>query len=460
MSSIRSPSLPIIVEDLEFFPVVTADKPVLNKHHGQRKLFMTEMNFINKVIARVNKTGDNRPLLFVYAGAAPCSHLGYMATLFPKIKFLLVDPNEFFLIRDGKSHYENDLGVIYLKSSKTRTIRTNSKRTIKGHDGKLAQKGYSSTLKMDRIIQYIKESPAQIFIIEDYFTTELAQALKNDDYYMIFMSDIRTNVSVDDHDDPPEADVLWNNAQVFNWVSAMLPDAVCHKNRMQYINFPFGSIEPFMIKDLENAKNAGIDFVENFKENKFVFFSGETYFEPWISRGSSETRLIFFKDQSVSLGPLEPFGVLPGPKNVCEGKYFDYPDDYVPFEARVGSIGTLPYVFRSIDLFEYDQRMLFHNRANRAHGDFPECKSFGVDHCFECVYETIIWTEYCRLFGFPEEDGADFMATLSEKIALNGKEISLEFLHRKTRLTKTGKSFHVNIRTSDKKKNKSYSSDM
>lgn len=57
-------------------------------HWGQRKLFMNEI----ELLTLYAKAGD----VIVYAGAAPGTHLKYLAgTLFPEIRFVLVDPAPF-----------------------------------------------------------------------------------------------------------------------------------------------------------------------------------------------------------------------------------------------------------------------------------------------------------------------------------------------------------------------------
>lgn len=56
-------------------------------HWGQRKLLMSEIEFLT------NYSKENDTVL--YAGAAPGHHLPYLASLFPSLKFILVDPEPF-----------------------------------------------------------------------------------------------------------------------------------------------------------------------------------------------------------------------------------------------------------------------------------------------------------------------------------------------------------------------------
>lgn len=56
-------------------------------HWGQRKLLLAEIEFLTLY----SQPGQ----VVVYAGAAPGHHIGYLADLFPCLRFVLVDPHEF-----------------------------------------------------------------------------------------------------------------------------------------------------------------------------------------------------------------------------------------------------------------------------------------------------------------------------------------------------------------------------
>ena len=56
-------------------------------HWGQRKLLLAEIEFL----ARHAQPG----VICVYAGAAPGTHIEFLAQLFPEVQFVLVDPAPF-----------------------------------------------------------------------------------------------------------------------------------------------------------------------------------------------------------------------------------------------------------------------------------------------------------------------------------------------------------------------------
>lgn len=56
-------------------------------HWGQRKLLLAEVEFL---------TQHAQPgITCVYAGAAPGTHIEFLAQLFPEVQFVLVDPAPF-----------------------------------------------------------------------------------------------------------------------------------------------------------------------------------------------------------------------------------------------------------------------------------------------------------------------------------------------------------------------------
>eukprot|EP00758_Cryptobia_borreli_P003368 Tbor_TRINITY_DN3702_c0_g1::TRINITY_DN3702_c0_g1_i1::g.2397::m.2397/K18776/MTR2, MT48; cap2 methyltransferase len=80
-------------------------------HFGQRKLLLSEIEYLSWIIRIRSSTNDvhgdasslvsnvssdcSLPLIVVYAGAACGMHLPFLFSLFPMIKFILIDPNRF-----------------------------------------------------------------------------------------------------------------------------------------------------------------------------------------------------------------------------------------------------------------------------------------------------------------------------------------------------------------------------
>jgi hypothetical protein len=64
----------------------------VNIHWGQRKLFLSEVLFLNECYHLYN---DKEEKVFIYAGSATGHHIILLSIMFPDIKFLLYDPAKF-----------------------------------------------------------------------------------------------------------------------------------------------------------------------------------------------------------------------------------------------------------------------------------------------------------------------------------------------------------------------------
>lgn len=87
-------------------------------HWGQLKLFLSEVEFLNKVLSD-KKRDLSRKVVMVYAGAAPGHHIAYLHSLFPEVEFQLYDPNK-FVVKDAatlKTHQQffTDADALYWK---------------------------------------------------------------------------------------------------------------------------------------------------------------------------------------------------------------------------------------------------------------------------------------------------------------------------------------------------------
>lgn len=65
-----------------------------NLHHGQRKLFISELQCLN-IFCEQHAAGVAAPLIVIYAGAAPGDHIPWLLKLFPQTVWHLYDPAPF-----------------------------------------------------------------------------------------------------------------------------------------------------------------------------------------------------------------------------------------------------------------------------------------------------------------------------------------------------------------------------
>lgn len=218
-----------------------------NVHIGQRKLFLSEVQFLNDIKEQAH---------IVYAGAAPSNKTGLLANLFPNVKFLLVDPNPFDI-----HGWKNPK---YIKSDELHLLKTLN----------------------DRII-----------IINDYFTVDMAKELNKIYPKTYFISDIRTNSNPDKDGPPLTLDILWNMAQQYNWIRALKPELSMLKFRHPFYTEDIEETlklmqnEPYNT-DFEMAKNDGLDFAANLPSKELFYFDGKLNLQAFPGESSTETRLI------------------------------------------------------------------------------------------------------------------------------------------------------------------------
>jgi hypothetical protein len=422
---------PILMSDVPFMKCVPPIQTELaNKHHGQRKLFIAELDLLTRAVSEYGCK------YFVYAGSAPGIHIGRFMYLFPSLTFVLIDPNEFTIVVDGEviNYTPSDERAVYLADGVYDAYKIQSvgdSKMIRGIDGKAYHRG--SLPVTEDYVKTIHEHPeTRIFIIERLMTRELARHLKGlsggDDGGVVFMSDIRTNSG---EDMPTNGDLLWNMAQMFVWVSEMQPLIFSHKHRPVLGD---AEILDYMRDDIESAKELGLDLVKEPQK----YLAGDAYLQTWTTRHSPETRLVGLR-----------IGKSGGSdETLCN--YLPIPPDYVnppnPSNILPGVANSYPIAI--IDTIDYDQRMLYHNRINRSSQtyDHPAKHIHGIDGCYDCAQEALTWERYYLAQGITPTQMmvTNDMIHLARHLVVDyrGMKDDLVRLHQKTH--KTRRNFAIN----------------
>jgi hypothetical protein len=197
-----------------------------NHHNGQLKLLLTEIQFLTLCLARADS-----PATVVYAGSAPSNKLGILLHMFPRVKFVLVDPNEHLVMfprfggdqTDQYSPEHIDKFLFFRPAAGNRyDLHT---RPINLYTAGAAQKRIdrakvtpaSCQIPQD-IAVIVEAAPQRVFIIEDLMTNELAELFAGSN--VLFVSDIRTTA---DYEFPGPADIIWNNSMHYCWIKRLKP---------------------------------------------------------------------------------------------------------------------------------------------------------------------------------------------------------------------------------------------
>lgn len=318
-----------------------------NMHRGQRKLFLTELEFLtlwyNDYYYNSNNKNKNHPIV-IYAGAAPSNHTYHLHTLFPYIKFVLVDPNKFdlFIGKIGNSHRN---------APNKKITHIKSKYPYKGNRVDKYNDSYKG------VSDYIINSNFNIYIIEDLFTNELGNELKslNNKCPVLFISDIRTNIG----DVPYNSDLLWNLAQQYIWINIINPQLSMLKFRIPFYdkdNINNNEFLDYMDDAFKQSKDHGIDFKSDYDNKILKYFDGTVHIQCFPGQKSTETRLI------------------------TNGKSF-----------------------KNWDL-QYESSLYYYNIVQRSftlHKNLHSDKSIGFDHCNDCSKEAYLWDCYNKTFNVP-----------------------------------------------------------
>lgn len=329
------------------------EKVYTNKaHFGQRKLFLSELQYLTN-------NSDQTHEFVVYAGAAAGLSRYELGVLFPKIKFIMVDPNEFGLFySENESKHQPFFN--YPKNSYIHTqicyIKRSHKQGIyqQTEDFEIfaGDKHYLET----NLSKFITTTNYQFYLIEDYYTMDLSKKLEplNKIGNVHFWSDIRT-VSKG----PSDLDILWNSAMHMNWIyylkpkKAMLKFKLPFRNEVEFVVAKHD--DPLIMKDFDHCRDViGLDLLKDFIDNKpFRYYDGTIFLQTREPFNSTETRLV-----------VDNFKT-----------FIDY------------------------DLPLYEDKFFYYNNITRTLQSFinpASAKNLGFDHCSDCAIEYDIWHKYLK----------------------------------------------------------------
>ena len=285
--------------------------------NGQRKLFLEQVQFLTMVHNKID--------ILLYTGTSPGSLHGYVHVLFPKIKQILVDPNDHNIFMGDKDDYKtkrylNELShtmytnpdIVYLyDNSMISTKSDNFIANIYDFDKdivvKLDRKDDKELIKdimknnkftknkVEQVKNFINNSNYKFYIIQDYFTDGMSEFFKDvlKDTRFAYTSDIRTR-----DEDIIDYAVLWNLAQQFTWTKILDPLYYKLKFRLPFKGtIDLNKLNKNTIEDLNKYKDRyNIDQISDYKKGIMKYFPGEIYLQAWPPVTSTESRLIGTKE--------------------------------------------------------------------------------------------------------------------------------------------------------------------
>jgi len=210
-------------------------------HWGQRKLLLSEIDFLNRYCPpkhnKKDRGGKNSIThVVVYAGAAPGRKTPLLADMFPHIEFHLYDPNPFH--ESVSKHPRIKINPYYENKPLANNERPDNVDIDGDGDSGDSRKGFFT------------DAVANTYVVKDVF----------------FISDIR--IVPDSHvKGKAEEHVMRDQQLQYDWVKIMKPRASMLKFKMPYPTIG--------------------------QATHYKYIKGEIVFQCWAPANSAETRLIF-----------------------------------------------------------------------------------------------------------------------------------------------------------------------
>jgi hypothetical protein len=326
-------------------------------HIGQRKLLLSEVQFLTY----------HETEYCIYAGSAPGHKTHYLSQLFPNIKFILVDPNQFDLVLADipnnskithRHQRHDDITHIYYEfPTKSDTYLDNKK--IKDY----------TMVECTKLVKFIKNSKQKIFIIEDYMNEKISNIFKKIGK-TVFISDVRSSIK----GTPNDFDIIWNTAMVYNWINVLKPEYTMVKFRVPYYNHieDMSEYKNIYSSDFDISKKYGTDFLGDYKNKVFKMSKCELYLQTWKGSSSTEMRGYISK------------------KNINN---------------------IITYNITNIE-----DKLCYYNKINRMcyHMNPNASKELHFCNCNDCAIENNIWETYTK--KIKSSDGIIHYIKISDKI--------------------------------------------
>lgn len=368
----------------------------INLHNGQLKLFLTELQFLTRVLP--TRDDEKATTFVVYAGSSPSHKMAYLSSLFPAVKFIFVDPNEHLVMYPGDTNQYSDehLGdFLYFTTAAGNRFDLDSRRVNMYGMGIIPRGDAAVSNVPDTLAEVIGTTSHKFYVIEDYMTTPLARILAGLWNYggVYFISDIRSKS--EEGLWPSDRDIVWNCAMTYCWLDELRPREFMLKFRPPYdFSAPLEPL-PYMLDAFEDCRARGLDMLADHAAGRFVFIHPEViWVQAFAPSGSSESRFV---------------GALP----------------------RQGTMPISP-----VDVSEYEDKFYFYNRIQRSfgwHTSHEACldREIGIDRCGDCAIMCAVFGDYYRKYygdadpAKIKEDVAALLAsikrTLRPKFSFHGR---------------------------------------
>lgn len=210
-----------------------------------------------------NDDNNGRPLV-VYAGAAPGTHINYLANLFPHVDFLLVDPSDFCARPVEEDEETTNLAdrTPFLSSPPQVSFRPTAATTTTTIATATATVATTATTATAATKASLTRRRLRIRIRQEFFTDDVCRQVLAENRDILFISDIRTA-------DPKVLSVT------------QVEEAISHDMQLQ-----------MGWHRLLNARASMLKFRLPWDGGKTTYLDGDIYLPVWGRETTTECRLV------------------------------------------------------------------------------------------------------------------------------------------------------------------------
>ncbi len=346
-------------------------------HWGQRKLLISEVEFLTQYVEPEQET------TLVYAGAAPGTHILFLAEMFPTLHFILVDPRPFSIKDVLRKRIEQDRDGLPLPGEDGIATPPDRRSEEKKRESRISGG--------DEPVPITASRWRNVDLRNGFFTDEMAvelrKSLRERGHVVLFCSDVRTS------EDAESQDTITHDMNLQQgWHLALRPRASLFKFRLpwtqgetEYLRgrvtlpvwSPVTSTECRLIVDADDEK-----ILRSSSRSGSPRVSSRLSTPPRSPRPSS----VSGAGGSVGHGPVSPKVVS---AKVSDNKHLLRPYNHGKYE-------------RQMFYFQTEQRTF---RYQNPYIDYYQCR------CYDCTAEAAILEAYVTKFRegkglFPQKSAA------------------------------------------------------
>lgn len=251
-----------------------------NVHIEMRRLFITELDFLNTYVKFANNTSKKNYV--IYAGGSPGYHLYELSRYYPNITFIIFDTNPFCVYN---SEYYNESYPEYIRT-------------------KLCKSSTMRIKYVDNLESFNKllESKIRIFVIKKKCDRDLLLNIKfmlNPKSNIYFWSN--ENNYIDSKNELTDQDIITNYLITYDIIKNIQPEASMINFETPSYNIDTRTVSKYLDTLITEDNYLELEPLNNYIKRKILFPKGKLQLQPWSDKDYPTSRLLIKKKNIYNL---------------------------------------------------------------------------------------------------------------------------------------------------------------